>query len=83
VIQASAPWAEKIHYVGHSMGTTGFMVMMNERPEYADKIIMANFLAPVAYVENMKSPIRLLAPFTDSIEVCSNQQKISLAFYVC
>lgn len=68
-IMSATPWTEKIHYVGHSMGTTAFMVMMNERPEYADKIIMANFLAPVAYVEHMKSPIRLLAPFADSIEV--------------
>ena len=73
-IMAATPWTEKIHYVGHSMGTTGFMVMMNERPEYADKIIMANFLAPVAYVEHMKSPIRLLAPFADSIEVIRRQR---------
>ena len=72
VILAATPWTEKIHYVGHSMGTTGFMVMLNERPEYSDKIIMANFLAPVAYTENMKSPIRLLAPFADSIEVINS-----------
>ena len=60
---------ERIHYIGHSMGTTGFMVMMNLRPEYKDNIIMANLLAPVAYVEHMVSPIRLLVPFLDSIEV--------------
>ena len=61
---------EKLHYVGHSMGTTGFMVTMNYKPEYADKVKMANLLAPVAYVENMQSPLRLIAPFTDEIEVC-------------
>ncbi len=60
---------EKIHYVGHSMGTTTFMVMAQERPEYLDKVYMANMLAPVAYVENMKSPIRFLAPFADAIAV--------------
>ncbi len=60
---------EKIHYVGHSMGTTSFMVMAQERPEYLDKIIMANFMAPVAYVEHMESPIRFLAPFQGIIEV--------------
>lgn len=59
----------KIHYVGHSMGTTGVMVTMIERPEYQEKIIMANLLAPVAYVEHMTSPLRFLAPFADSIEV--------------
>ena len=60
---------QRIHYAGHSMGTTGIFVTMNERPEYADKIIMANLMAPVAYVEHMISPIRLLAPFAGSIEV--------------
>ena len=60
---------EKLHYVGHSMGTTGFMVLMNARPEYADKVKMANLLAPIAYVEHMQSPLRLIAPFTDEIEV--------------
>lgn len=60
---------DKIHYVGHSMGTTAFMVMADLRPEYLDKVIMANLMAPVAYVENMKSPIRLLAPFVNIIEV--------------
>ena len=60
---------EKLHYVGHSMGTTGFMVLMNDKPEYADKVKMANLLAPIAYVEHMESPLRLIAPFTDEIEV--------------
>ena len=58
----------KIHYVGHSMGTTGFMVLMNERPEYEDKIIMANLLAPVAYVANMVSPIKFVTPFVENAE---------------
>ncbi len=59
----------KIHYVGHSMGTTSLMALANERPEYGEKLFMANLLAPVAYMSNMKSPMRLLAPFTDMIEV--------------
>ena len=54
------------------MGTTTFMVMAQERPEYLDKVIMANFLAPVAYVEHMVSPIKYLALFEDTIEVCSS-----------
>ncbi len=58
-----------MHYVGHSMGTTTFMVMAQERPEYLEHIIMANLMAPVAYVEHMKSPIRFLAPFADIIAV--------------
>ena len=71
---------EKIHYVGHSMGTTGFMVTMNYKPEYADKVKMANLLAPVAYVENMQSPIRIIAPFTDEIEVGDSRTYLKRRF---
>ena len=39
---------EKIFYIGHSMGTTGFMVMANDKSAYQDKIHLASFLAPVA-----------------------------------
>ena len=48
-----------------------FMVMANKRPDLQEKVILANLLAPVAYVDHMKSPIRLIAPFADSIEVSS------------
>jgi lysosomal acid lipase/cholesteryl ester hydrolase len=51
------------------MGTTGFMVMANKHPELQEKIILASLLAPVAFVGDMKSPIRLIAPFADSLEV--------------
>ena len=60
---------DQIFYVGHSMGTTGFMVMANERPEYQDKIYLASFLAPVAFVDHMKAPIKFLAPFSNQIGV--------------
>lgn len=60
----------KIQYIGHSQGTTTFFVMCSERPEYNDKIILMNALAPVAYVSNIKSPvIRVFTPFLNSIEV--------------
>ena len=60
---------EKLHYVGHSMGTTGFFVAMDHRPEYQDKVIMANLLSPIAYTENMISPLSWLAPWIQEIEV--------------
>jgi len=59
---------EKIFYIGHSMGTTGFMVMANERPEYQEHIHLASFLAPVAYVDHLKGPLRYLAPYSHSLE---------------
>ena len=64
-----ATGAEKIYYGGHSMGTTSFMVMANKKPEYQEKIILANFLAPIAFVDHMTSPLRYIAPFAGSIDV--------------
>jgi lysosomal acid lipase/cholesteryl ester hydrolase len=60
---------DKIFYIGHSMGTTGFMVMANEKPEYQDHVAMATFLSPVAYMDHMKSPIHYIAGFAGSLEV--------------
>ena len=60
---------DKIFYIGHSMGTTGFMAMANDRPQYQEHIHMATFLAPVAFVEHMASPIKYLAPFVNEVEV--------------
>lgn len=51
------------------MGTTGFWVAMSERPEYNSKIKLMSSFAPVAYTQNMISPIRLLAPYLNEIEV--------------
>lgn len=41
----------KLHYVGFSQGTTSFLVLTSMRPEYNNKIIEANLLAPVAFLE--------------------------------
>merc|ERR1712141_300865 len=59
---------EKIFYVGHSMGTTSFMVMANKKPEYQEYIHMANFLAPIAFVDHMKSPLKYVAPFVNQLD---------------
>lgn len=60
--------AEKIFYVGHSMGSTTFMVMNSLDSSWADKVELATFFAPIAYVEHMSSPLRYLAPFANDIE---------------
>ncbi|XP_014208794.1 lipase 3-like [Copidosoma floridanum] len=61
-----------ITYIGHSMGTTMFYVMAIERPDIASNISLMISLAPVAFMENIKSPLRLLAPFTDQVEAIFN-----------
>jgi len=45
-----------LHYVGHSMGTTMFYVLMSLKPEYNVKIRHMISLAPVAFLRNTKSP---------------------------
>lgn len=56
-------------YVGHSMGSTMAFAMLSLRPEYNVKIHAGIALAPVAYMSKVKSPIRLLAPFSKDIQV--------------
>merc|ERR1712130_1031673 len=60
--------SQKIYYVGHSMGTATYMAMNSMDPTWADKVELAVLLAPVAFVDHMNSPIKLMAPFSDLIQ---------------
>lgn len=51
------------------MGSTMAFAMLSLRPEYNVKIQAGIALAPVAYMSKVKSPIRLLAPFSKDIQV--------------
>lgn len=42
---------EKLNYVGFSQGTTSFFVLTSIRPEYNNKIVEANLVAPVALLK--------------------------------
>lgn len=55
---------EKIFYVGHSEGTTQFLVMLAEKPEYNSKISLMVGLAPAAYSGNIRGPVTKLAKLT-------------------
>ena len=44
---------EEITFIGHSMGTTAFFVMLNKYPEMNQKIKYAILMAPVTHVPNM------------------------------
>ena len=52
--------------------------MANKRPELQEKIILASFMAPVAFVDHMKSPLRLFAPYAYSLEVniCEKEREL-------
>lgn len=63
---------KKLFYIGHSMGTTMFYVLTSMRPQYNDKVQFMVSLAPVAFMGNVKSPVRLLAPFVKDLEFISH-----------
>ncbi|KAK7071277.1 hypothetical protein SK128_015991 [Halocaridina rubra] len=59
---------EKLHYIGHSMGTTVFFALMSSQPQYQDRVSSMIALAPVATVTSISSPIRYLAPFVNELQ---------------
>ena len=75
----------KLVYVGHSMGTTAFWVMMNRYswlrrtiktsiaifryPEMNGMIKLMVGMAPVAAAAHMYSPIKYIAPVAGPVEV--------------
>lgn len=61
--------AEKVVYVGHSMGTTVFFAAMSSLPEqYQDRIAAMVALAPVATITSVSSPIKYLAPLVNELQ---------------
>ena len=46
-----------------------FWVLMNNHPEYNDKVALMQGLGPVARVDHMHSVIKIFAPFANDIEV--------------
>lgn len=53
----NATGQKKLHYVGHSQGSSIFFVMLSEKPEYNDKIDKSAVFAPVANTTHSRSPI--------------------------
>ncbi|XP_037042421.1 lipase 3-like [Bradysia coprophila] len=64
---------EKLHYIGHSQGTTSFFVMASERPAYNDKILSMQALAPVAFMSNLRSPfVRAASLFLNTLDTATS-----------
>jgi lysosomal acid lipase/cholesteryl ester hydrolase len=64
---------DRLHYVGHSQGTTAFFVMGSLRPNYNQKIISMHAFAPVAYMANNRNPLLMvISQFGNDIEVNNN-----------
>lgn len=59
-----------LNYVGHSMGTAIFFVLCSEKPEYQEKIRSMAAMAPIAYLNHVKSPIMtFLSSIADPLAV--------------
>lgn len=62
-----------LHYVGHSQGTTAFLVLLSQLPRYNRKIKTSHLLAPVGFMDNMQSEIcRVLGPFLGNPSILSS-----------
>lgn len=48
--------SSKAFYVGHSQGTTSFVVCMSSRPDYNQKIIRAHLMAPAVFMSYLPHP---------------------------
>lgn len=48
---------DRMFYVGHSMGTTIFWILLSDQPQYNDRFYNMQALAPVAFIGHMPSPI--------------------------
>ncbi|KAG5676534.1 hypothetical protein PVAND_006360 [Polypedilum vanderplanki] len=57
-----------LHYIGHSQGTTSFFVSASIREELNMKVRTMHALAPVAFMNHLKSPLlRIMAPMVNKI----------------
>lgn len=61
---------KKIHYLGHSQGSTVFFSMAAQRPEYNEKIRLMVALAPVAFISHTEHPLlKVLVKNKDILQV--------------
>ncbi|CAH0667735.1 unnamed protein product [Chilo suppressalis] len=59
----------KLHYIGHSQGGTAFLVLNSLRPEYNEKFISFQGMAPASFfTHNNKAVFRSLAPLETVLE---------------
>lgn len=60
----------RLHYIGHSQGTTTFFVLCSEKPEYNDKISLMVAMAPVVFIgHNNNDIVKSSCKFLKPIEV--------------
>ena len=58
---------ENIFFVGYSMGTTQYLILLSERPEYNEKIKAGILLGPTAFGGNAQNPMIVASPYAELI----------------
>ena len=59
---------EELLFVGYSMGTSQYLLLLSERPEYNDKIKAAYLMAPVSSVSRTSNLMLSLSIFADDFQ---------------
>lgn len=60
----------RLHYIGHSQGTTTFFVLCSEKPEYNEKISLMIAMAPPVFIgHNNNDIVKASCIFLNTIEV--------------
>jgi len=60
---------DSVYYAGHSMGTTQYVVMLSQRPEYNNKIKIGALLAPPVFMGHASNFIFDIASLAGGIEI--------------
>lgn len=71
----------ELFYVGYSMGTTKYCVMLAELPEYNDKIIAGFLMGPATSMTNAYSPLFNEAEEAENIQDALHDMGKILKFY--
>ena len=59
---------EQIFFVGYSMATTQYLILLSELPEYNDKIRAGFLLGPTAFGGNATNPLIPLSSHAETIQ---------------
>lgn len=70
----SVSGSKQLDYIGHSLGSLIMMVALSSKPEYNDKVGIAQFFGPVAANRYMCNPLRYLAPVEPLLRILSHTE---------
>ncbi|XP_055615660.1 lipase 1-like [Toxorhynchites rutilus septentrionalis] len=61
--------SKKLHFIGHSQGTTTYFAMSCSRPDYNGKVVLMTALSPAVILKRIRSPVlRLMLDIADPLK---------------